>query len=404
MEDLQVREIDYGQKVASGEIPDFLKQFKEKELRGEDRGALFNFHLDVLNEDKPGDIVMANAISLKFGIKFKIYDKEGRCIKEIGDKNSSKIVEYFAAKDGAMDGALGHYQLPGGGVVKQTGEVTCLYDAAAAVCGKNAEQIRLGVIDVMKEKPYIMAPMIHSRNYIESRKQDSTQLLKGGYMDEVMYSRAFTIGGMGEAYDNETPLKKLARTAKNGLDLVATLEEKSPISAQLVISSLRVAIKTGVGAVGGAMVGGPLGAGTGAIGGLATGIYQEAVEEITSRILPIGKAVEFAVEKTAHGLMKIDDSLSKDDALSISILLAHTSFAPGQIKSVLGSFKLPVNPALAGAGNVSIKNLTPPWITNQKNLYLSKNNGSGNDASSIRQKPGTATGGESLRHINDGDI
>jgi hypothetical protein len=48
----------------------------------------------------------------------------------------------------------------------------------------------------MKEKPYIMAPMIHSRNYIESRKQDSTQLLKGGYVEpKVDLAKYYMVGG-----------------------------------------------------------------------------------------------------------------------------------------------------------------------------------------------------------------
>ncbi len=98
-------------------------------------------------------------------------------------------MEYFAGKDGA----LGHYQLPGGKGMKQTGDVTCLYDASAAVSGKGVEQIRLGVMEVMKEKPYIIAPMIHARNYLDSIGAGSTQTLKGGYDPMSSYANNMVV-------------------------------------------------------------------------------------------------------------------------------------------------------------------------------------------------------------------
>jgi hypothetical protein len=72
--------------------------------------------------------------------------------------------------------------------MKQTGDVTCLYDASAAVSGKSVEQMRLGVMEVMKEKPYIIAPMIHARNYLDSIGAGSGQTLRGGYDPMTSYA------------------------------------------------------------------------------------------------------------------------------------------------------------------------------------------------------------------------
>jgi hypothetical protein len=199
---------DHAIRVLSEEEKDErLSKANVDSLRNEDRSALFNFHLDVLNEDKPGDIVMAGCIAEKFRIKFRIFDCDGNYVKDIGDKHSNKVVEYFAGKDGA----LGHYQLPGGKGMKQTGDVTCLYDASAAVSGKGVEQIRLGVMEVMKEKPYIIAPMIHARNYLDSIGAGSGQTLRGGYDPMTSYATNMMVEQY-VGHKNDVELKQFGDT------------------------------------------------------------------------------------------------------------------------------------------------------------------------------------------------